>query len=107
MTERQKIEIAEQKISILEKDGWRCTYPGCNNVAINLAHGISQGPTNEKIYGKGIVHHPYNMFSVCEIMEHNDYFNITNKPGVIERLLWLIENKQGLNSRQVWREINE
>lgn len=103
MTGRQSFVKEE----ILERDGYRCTYPGCNNTATSLAHGISKSKVNLRKYGKDIVHHPYNMFSVCNNLEHNAYFNINLFENKIEKLIVLIGNFSYLNSEQVWEALNE
>ena len=116
MTERQKFNIAAIKQSILEADGYRCTYPGCSKPAVNLAHGISQSKINIRVYGRDIVHHPYNMFSVCSNPEHNDFFSINHDQYKIDKLIVLIKHIGGLTSKDIrmflnneldYREVNE
>jgi len=75
MTDREKFNIYETKLRILDRDLYTCQYPECNNKAISLAHRIAQTKVNIKKYGKEIIHHDLNMVSVCEIQSHNDYFN--------------------------------
>ena len=106
MTERKRFDIAESKQMILERDEYRCTYPGCTERAINLAHGISKSKVNLRMYGEDIVNHPYNLFSVCDNLEHNAYFNISGKEYQKEKLIALIEYVPGLTSRKVWMMIN-
>lgn len=107
MTERKRFEIAESKQMILKRDGYRCTYPGCTKRAINLAHGISKSKVNLRMYGEDIVNHPYNLFSVCDNPEHNDYFNINLFENKIKKLITLIGNFSYLNSEQVWEALND
>ena len=107
MTERKRFNIAESKQMILERDGYQCTYPGCTKRAISLAHGISNSPMYRKIYGNDIIDHPYNMFSVCDNPDHNDYFNINLFENKIKKLITLIGNFSYLNSEQVWEALND
>jgi hypothetical protein len=107
MTDRKKFNIADIKTEILEADDYQCTYPGCTERAIFLAHGISKSPMYRRIYGNAIIDHPYNMFSVCGNPEHNDYFNINLFQNKIKKLIILIENFSHLNSKEVWEALSD
>lgn len=80
MTEREKYNISETKQRIFARDGYTCLYPNCNKPAVFLAHGIAQTKANIAKYGKDIIHSDYNLFSVCENQNHNDWFNFGNVP---------------------------
>jgi len=103
-----KYEFAEQKLAKLRVDGYKCTYPNCQKKALFLAHGIAQTKTNKKKFGVAIVNHPFNLFSVCENPNHNDYFNIGNHAGKTKRIIELIEARgcQRIKSKGVWEIIN-
>jgi hypothetical protein len=87
MTEREKFNIHENKIRILNRDFYTCQYPGCNNKAIYLAHKICSSKDNLKKYGKEIIHNDKNLVSVCEIQSHNDWFNISFNEGKVKDIL--------------------
>lgn len=77
----------DKKLYILNRDNWKCQYPGCSNPACHLAHRIAQTKANIKKYGKSIIHHELNLVAVCENLEHNSYFNIGFNPVETEKLV--------------------
>jgi hypothetical protein len=96
-------ELKDKKLS---QDHYQCTFPGCLKIACWLAHGISKSKVNQKIFGN-LINHPYNLFSVCNNPNHNDYFNIGFKPHEIGKLREIIRDcGDGLTSKQVWGMIN-
>lgn len=93
-------EIEDNKRKILDRDHWHCQYPECGLAGTQLAHRISKGKYNKigaqnyieikygrKFSKKDIIHHEFNMITVCNIPSHNDHFNIGNDPVASEELL--------------------
>jgi len=96
-------DIDESREMIFIRDYWRCQRPGCFNSANQVAHRISQGDDfiihamrrwNE-LYNDHkpfvwvrarIIHHEFNLVSAC-CLNHNDFFNIGNNPGEMDKLL--------------------
>lgn len=91
----------DEKDDILSRDGYKCCYPACNERAIFLAHRIAQTKGNIKKYGEDRIHHRYNLVSVCENPNHNDYFNIGNKPVKVFNLIYAINNLKFSSSKDV------
>jgi hypothetical protein len=89
MTERQSFEIEQTKDRIFNRDRWQCVI--CGKKPTQLAHGISNSKMNIKKYGKEIVHHDYNLFSVCGLA-CNSKCNIDNKPNEVKEILTKIQN---------------
>jgi len=81
------MDYREQKLYILNRDGWKCQYPGCNKPACHLAHRIAQTKANIKKYGKDIIHNELNLVAVCENLAHNSHFNIGFNPVECKRLV--------------------
>lgn len=70
MTEREKFRIAEAKERIFHRDRYTCRICGGSIMAHGtpqLAHRVPQTVTNIKRYGKRIIHHDDNLWSVCSL----------------------------------------
>ena len=97
MTERERLDMQEQRYAIFERDNFTCRICG-KSIYVNgcpqLAHLISQGPTNLKKYGSAIIHHPLNMWSTCSL-ECNTKANISNKPLEVAALVNRIREELG------------
>ena len=93
MKERDAFRLYETKLRIHARDKGRCQYPGCTAPGFNLAHRIAQTKINIKLYGKDVIHHDDNLVLVCSCQEHNDYFNIGNRPAEREALVQQIREK--------------
>lgn len=107
MTERDKFNRDEQTIRIMERDCWRCQYPGCLESATEKAHRIARRQDytlevnllwnqmfNESrnfnwIY-HNVINHDLNMSASCRV--HNSYMNIGGKPHLWPDLLQKIYN---------------
>ena len=85
--------IDEKKRVILDRDGWKCTV--CGAPANQLGHVIPQSKLAIAKYGKGIIHHPLNMESVCGL-ECNKQVEISVKTQPI---------KAGLHASMIMDEI--
>jgi len=58
--------------------------------AIMIAHRLSNGKSNRKLYGR-LIDHNFNLVPVSD-MKINDSFNIGNNPEKCRKLISLIEN---------------
>ena len=89
MHSRRKFYAEQRKIELLEKCGYRCENPFCNNPASVLAHRISKSKSNfksveklaERMFGftgdvGDIIHHDFNFACVCSDPACNDSFNV-------------------------------
>jgi hypothetical protein len=87
---------------IMDRDGWRCQWPGCGRPATERAHRIAKTEANKiearvlmsKIIGhfpaptwvtRFIIHHDLNMAASCRA--HNSQFNIGNNPEAFRALI--------------------
>ena len=63
---------------------------------------------NIKKYGYEVIHHIFNLVPAC-CSEHNDYWNINNKPEKIKKLIDLIlySGYINLTSNIITRYLNE
>lgn len=91
MNERERFTMQEQKQEILSRDNFMCQYPCCMNRAVIMAHRIGKGVYNrawvkKKLWSQLqidatekqidlVIHHKFNMVSVCSRTDHNDAFN--------------------------------
>ncbi len=67
--EKEKEEMIEKKLYLLNKTGWRCEVCGKRLTLDNaqLAHRIPQTKAYIKKYGKQIIHHELNLACVCSL----------------------------------------
>lgn len=83
----------EKKLEILAKANWQCSYNGCNERAVELAHRIANTEYNAKrvqrylrekynkyhsfeFVKKCYLNNEINLAASCRV--HNDYFNCAN-----------------------------
>jgi 5-methylcytosine-specific restriction endonuclease McrA len=98
MKERDKFYANEQRDRIFQEAGYACA--NCGDRATQLAHRIAKTKPNLKKYGKGIIHHRFNLVSSCA--ECNDSFNIGNKPVEVTKLVKRIT--QNIKNNTAWWE---
>lgn len=69
MTEREKFELSETKIRILQRAGYRCEVCGqpLTPYTVQLAHRIPQSKMNHRKYGKHVIHSDRNMAATCSL----------------------------------------
>jgi 5-methylcytosine-specific restriction endonuclease McrA len=68
MTERQRFTVAETKERLFKRDMYTCRICGDpirQHGTPQLAHRIPQTKSNLKRYGKEVIHHDDNLWSVC------------------------------------------
>lgn len=85
LSERDKLDMAEQKMRILSAYNWRCVH--CSGVAIFLGHKIAQTKTNIKLYGLQVINHEKNLLPVCSNPRCNDACNIGGRPEEVRQLV--------------------
>jgi len=102
------INITEKLLNIYNRDGWRCQYQDCNEMATEIAHRIAKSKSNKKyirdyavknynlVLSKSdvekIIHHEKNLVASCK--KHNDYFNIGFKKMKRDSLISEIIEKE-------------
>lgn len=69
-----------------------CQYVDCWEKATQIAHRIAQTKVNIKKYGWEVIHHNFNLVSVC-CLAHNDSFNIAYKYERSRKLIELIKTR--------------
>jgi hypothetical protein len=91
----------------MERDHWRCQWPGCYESATEKAHCIAKTRENisiiHKLWNKefkdakglqwifaNVIQNDLNMKASCR--KHNDYFNIGNKPEQVKNKIIEIYN---------------
>ena len=95
MTEKQAFEIQENRLAIFQRDNWRCTVCGEHILQTDkhpqLAHLIPKTKPNIKKYSGEVIHHKYNLKTVCSL-KCNSAVNIGHKPILINSLVKRIQN---------------
>ena len=56
-------DYKEIRLLVLERDGWKCSYPGCGARALLHVHHI-------QYRSHGVIHSPWNLTTVCNF--HHD-----------------------------------
>ncbi len=99
MTERESLEVTEQKIKLVALAGNRCEVCGTPVGPVNaqIAHRIPKGSTNTRKYGKEIIHHRFNLAVTCSL-ECNGKVIVHGMPE--ERLVGQI--KADLSQRELF-----
>jgi len=95
MTEREKYNIAETKQRLFARDGYRCQNCDGSIYAYDtpqLAHRIASTVSNIRRYGKEVIHHDENLYSVCSL-RCNDAMNIGMIPVIRDALAERIKEK--------------
>ena len=70
MTERERFRVGEAKERIFRRDFYTCRICGQpirQEGTPQLAHRIPQTKSNLRTYGKEVIHHDDNMWSVCSL----------------------------------------
>ena len=98
MTEREKIEVAETKIRICQKQYFKCGVCGelITPYTLQLAHRIPKTKYNLKTYGKEIIHNDLNMVACCSL-KCNSSVLLDPKTHPIEAMELIEEIKESLN----------
>lgn len=69
MTECERLDYLEKRMYVYNRSGGICEIPGCNNHieydTYQMAHIISKGKVNMRLYGKEVIHHPLNIKATC------------------------------------------
>lgn len=103
----QKIHYKHTQYEIrYQIDQSRCGK--CGLPAIHMAHRIAATKVNIKKYGWEIIQHCFNLIPAC-CLEHNDFWNIANKPERCKKLVDLINTRgeELLTSDIITRRIND
>lgn len=98
MSEREKFDRDAQTFRIMERDHWKCQWPGCMNSATEKAHCIARTESNtyrvqqlwNLLYGQArhykwiysnVINHDLNMKASCR--NCNSKFNIGGQPDKV------------------------
>jgi hypothetical protein len=75
-----------------EIDGYYCHLCGkrLEGLGDGMAHRIAKTSTNKKVYGAPVIRHNFNLVPACS--QHNDFYNIGNRPNTSKRLADLIHD---------------
>ena len=84
MTERQQLNLEDQKKRIFAIYGGRCAC--CGKPATQLAHQIPQTKRFLRKYGREVIHHRMNLLPVCNL-RCNAKVDIGNRPLVVKQLV--------------------
>lgn len=113
MDDKDRDENEQSFYRIMDRDHWRCQYPGCGKPATERAHRIAQTQANTievrrivrdvmgryeeaRFIQRCIIHADKNMAASCR--KHNDYFNIGNNPQAVRELVEeILRDKYGHN----------
>ena len=90
MTEREKMEVAETKIRICQKQHFKCGACGelITPYTLQLAHRIPKTKYNLKTYGKEIIHNDMNLMAVCSLRCNDSVLiNIAAQPIKSQELI--------------------
>jgi hypothetical protein len=99
---RKQDTIVQTRLTVFERDGWRCQFPGCLNSSTECAHLIGQGHAqdvmdkwnqmfreqrNYRWIECNVIHSSANMRASCSNKAHNSHFNIGFNPEQIKEKL--------------------
>lgn len=99
MADREKLKADENKLFILNRDGWKCqgilnkktnptpclkplTWSTCH-----MAHRIGKGKVNRGKYGSKIINHHLNIKATCNNRDCNDSVSLGACQAEIDRLV--------------------
>ena len=86
---RKSLDISEMKLRVFQRDDYICQ--NCGKYLLSgvpqMAHLIAKSKANLKKYGAEIIHHPFNLASVCCVEPCNSAMNIGNNPEAVRELV--------------------
>lgn len=104
MTEKEAFYAGQQQMECFERDGFVCQNCGqsiYSNHTPQTAHRICKSKINLETYGPEIIHHKFNLVSVCCLF-CNGKFNIDNQTA--SKMALINKIKEDLEARDTWEK---